>query len=100
MKQVVLLHVARQDALFYNDGVYCASRDATSTDLPSPGAGLFIWSLFDLRPQEMVPEFVVHLRCFPVQGPSPNSDFYNWRKERGPHYAVFPLWTLEELELA
>ncbi|KAM6489766.1 hypothetical protein JOM56_014789 [Amanita muscaria] len=100
MKQVVLLHAGDQDVLFYNDGVYGASRDARAYDLPSPGPNLFIWSLFDLYPQEMVPAFAVQPQCFPVQGPSPNRDLYPWLKQRSPLYTVFPLWTFEELQLA
>ena len=101
MRQVVLVHVSGLDVLFYHDGVYRPSRDANVSDLPSPGAGSFIWSLFDLYPNEMVPPFAVDPQCFPVQGPSPNPSLYrNWRKVRGPRYTVFPLWTLEELNHA
>lgn len=99
MKQVVLLHAADQEVLFYNDGVYGASRDARTYDLPSPGPGLFIWSLFDLDPQERLPAFAVHPQCFPLQCPLPNQDLFQWRKQRGALYTVFPLWTVEELEL-
>ena len=50
---------------------------------------LFIWSLFDLYPNEMVPPFAVDPRCFPVQGPSPNPSLYrNWRKVRGSRNSI------------
>ncbi|KAM6501894.1 hypothetical protein JOM56_001871 [Amanita muscaria] len=97
MEQVILLHAGGQDVLFYSGGIYGASRDARTYDLPSPGSNSFIWSLFDLCPQEQVPAFAIHPQCFPVQGPSPNRDLYLWQKQRGPFYTVFPLWTLEEL---
>ncbi len=100
MKQVVLLHVRCTDLLFYHDGVYHPSRDAIVSDLPSPGDGLFIWSLFDLDQNEAIPQFAVYPQCFPVQGPSPNLNLYTWWKKRGPYYTVFPLWTLEELDHA
>ncbi|KAF8345309.1 hypothetical protein F5887DRAFT_1061853 [Amanita rubescens] len=99
MGQVILLHVADEDVLFYTDGVYCPSQDVKGSHLPSPVAGSLIWSLFDLGPEERVPAFVIHPRCFPVQGPSPNLSLYNWWKQRGPDYTVFPLWTLKELEI-
>ncbi|KAF8346669.1 hypothetical protein F5887DRAFT_1281776 [Amanita rubescens] len=79
---------------------YPTSSNANNYHLPSPGAGSFIWLLFDLSPEETVPACVFHPQCFPVQGPSPNPSLYNWRKQRGPEYTVFPLWTLDELDRA
>jgi hypothetical protein len=68
-----LLHATGEDVLFYgNGGVYSAgARDPRGSNLP------WLW--------------------FPVQSLSPNPDLYNWRKEQGPLYIVFPLWTLKEL---
>ena len=88
--QVILLHVPGANVLFYHDGVYGASADAYNYHFPSPAAGSFIWLLFDLSPEENVPVCVFH----------PNPSVYNWRKQRGPEYTVFPLWTLDELDRA
>jgi len=98
-KQVVLLHANYEDFLFYHDGVYGTFRHTRARHLPSPRSGL-IWSLFDLFPRERFPELAIDPQCFPVQCPSPNRDLYPWRKQRGPLYTVFPLWTIEELEFA
>jgi hypothetical protein len=100
MKQVVLLRADRQDILFYHDGVYGTSPATRARHLPSPHPGTFIWSLFDLLSGEIFPELAIETRCFPVQCPSPNRALYPWRKQRSPLYTVFPLWSIEELELA
>jgi len=101
MKQPVLLHVTRTNALlFWDTAVYTAPSDVVLLPVPLNNSASFIWSLFDFRDLQGPPNVVTD-NCFPVQAPSPSDSQYKiWRKERGPLFSAFPLWTHEELTIA
>ena len=101
MKQPVLLYLTSTTSLlFWNRKVYTSPTDKVHLPTPLDNSTLFIWSLFDVKGREEPPDIATYMRCFPVQAPSPSDSRHTiWRKEQGPLFAVFPLWTRKELTI-